>query len=214
MAVAEEGLACADALGAASTAAAVQRFAEEQLAAAGFDLERIACGPGCGTCCAINVAVLPAETELIVDYLEETKTPSELDELREKAAALAVRVGGLSDEDRLFLRASCLFLDAESNCSIHPVRPLLCRSVTSTDPQRCHDALTMVVLGETIPIIAHLQQQELFQQAFLGLSRALERHNLPARSQTLTEAISSLLGGADRETRRPGWRNPYRRYAD
>jgi Fe-S-cluster containining protein len=173
----------------AAAARAVQRLSEETLLQHQQNTDHIACRAGCGHCCQVNVAVLPAEAEAILASLTSSLSLAEMIILRQKATQLHLRVGGLSDDDRLLARASCLFLDPWGNCSIYPVRPLLCRSVTSIDPEACRDAVTLAALGEEPRVTSHLFQQELFQHAFLGLADALSETGLDNRSQQLTEAV-------------------------
>ncbi|PLX78705.1 MAG: YkgJ family cysteine cluster protein [Desulfuromonas sp.] len=180
-----------------AAAESVHRFTDEALATSGFDTSMVACEPGCGSCCEVNVAVLEPEVALIVHHLRAERDASDLQLLAEKAATLASRVNGLDDEERLFLREKCIFLDRDGCCSIHPVRPLLCRSVTSTDPERCRDAIAMVALGETVQVMTHLDQQEFYQQAFVGLATAMKRHGLPSRSGNLCETAARLLNNPD-----------------
>ena len=59
---------------------------------------------------------------------------------------------GYYEEERIMARQPCAFLDGSGSCSIYPVRPLLCRSITSTDADACREALSMLALGENQPI--------------------------------------------------------------
>jgi len=180
--------------GGQSTAArAVQHLAEESLSQHPQFRERIACRPGCSDCCQINVAVLCAEAEAICSYLRQNFSPGELELFRKKAHRLHLQVGGLNDEERLLARASCLFLDEKKSCNIYPVRPLLCRSLTSTDAQSCRDAVTMAAFDEAPPVLSHRWQQELFNQSFLSLAEGLQAANLENRSQQLVEAVWQRL---------------------
>ncbi|ORJ60255.1 YkgJ family cysteine cluster protein [Geothermobacter hydrogeniphilus] len=180
--------------GGQSTAArAVQHLAEETLTRHRQHREKIACRPGCGDCCQVNVAVLDAETEAVCSYLRQHLTPGEFENLRQAAHKLHLRVGGLNDQERLLARSPCLFLDQKKRCSIYPVRPLLCRSLTSTDADRCREAITMAALDRSPPVLCHLWQQELFNQAFLGLADALRDAGLEPRSRQLVEAVWQRL---------------------
>ena len=51
------------------------------------------------------------------------------------------RVRWLEDEDRISWRETCPLLAADGRCSIHPVRPLSCRSLSSLDAADCRRAL-------------------------------------------------------------------------
>jgi len=178
----------------AAAALAVQQLAEATLAAHRQDDSLIACGPGCGHCCIVNVAVLEPEVAAITDHIQQQYTREELAELKDQAEDLRSQVFGLDDDERMLLQRSCLFLDQEKSCRIHPVRPLLCRALTSTDADRCREAIAMAALGETPTILANLFQQQLFHQAFYGLASALEEQGRDPRSITLTEAIYQWFG--------------------
>lgn len=156
-------------------------------------LGEVACGPGCGSCCVVNVAVLRPEAESIVAELRTRLTTDELAALRRRVNELHRRVAGLTDDERPLLYAACVFLDSARNCSIHPVRPLMCRSVTSTDPQACRDAIALKAFGENPTILSNLFQSALFEHGFIALARALERAGLDSRSRTLTASIRELL---------------------
>jgi len=173
----------------AGAARAVQALAEQTLARHQSTETLIACGPGCGYCCIVNVAVLEPEVAAITDYLTANFSALELSALKNEAEDLRLQVFGLADDERMLLQRSCLFLDQEKSCRIYPVRPLLCRALTSTDAQRCRDAIALTALGETPTILANLFQQQLFHQAYFALARALEGCARDPRSITLTEAI-------------------------
>jgi len=174
-------------------ARAIQELAEIALAKHQINREAIACRAGCGHCCIVNVAVLPPEIDAIVDDLDRKITPNEKRQLSLRAEKLFHQVHGLNDEERILLRRSCLFLDEAGKCEIYPVRPLLCRALTSTDPDRCREALAMVALGEEIRILSNTFQQELFTRAFTELGDSLEWLGMDGRSRPLTGAIRERI---------------------
>jgi Putative zinc- or iron-chelating domain len=174
-------------------ARAVQEMAEVALARHGKRLEQIACRAGCGHCCVVNVAVLEPEVAAILQDLRRRLSGRERSRLRQRARALYRMVVGLDDEERIMLRQPCLFLTEQGECSIHPVRPLLCRGMTSTDPERCRNAITLAPLGEAPTVIINLFQKSLFDHAFKGLARAMEKAGLDPRSRKLSVAIHRAL---------------------
>lgn len=153
---------------------------------------RIACKAGCGICCRVNVAVLFPEAMAIRDYVRRRFSADEMDRFRGRLADLYREVRWLDDEERLFLHRPCALLDEGGNCTIYPVRPLLCRSVTSTDPEDCRQALTLPALGESRQVLMNLFQKELMEAAFRGMGRALQAVGLDARGVTLTAALKHL----------------------
>jgi Fe-S-cluster containining protein len=169
--------------------------AERDLAEHLCDRERshIACAAGCGVCCMVNVAVLFPEAVVIVDYLRENLGGKELVRLTERIESLYRKILWLDDEDRIFLRRPCAFLDEAGCCSIYRVRPLLCRSVTSTDPERCRQAIAMHALGESEPILMNLFQKAVMEAAYQGMGLALEEAGMDGRGMKLTVAVKHLL---------------------
>ncbi|EAT14207.1 YkgJ family cysteine cluster protein [Desulfuromonas acetoxidans] len=154
---------------------------------------RVACRAGCGSCCRVNVAVLRPEAVNIADYLRKTRSMSALRELKQRMKALCVAISGLDDDERIAVRKNCVFLDEAGSCSIYPVRPLLCRSITSTSAADCRDALAMHVFGESKPVMMNLMQKNLMNVAFQGLASAMEDHGLDAHGQELTAAVLPVL---------------------
>jgi len=154
---------------------------------------RIACRAGCGSCCVVNVAILFPEALAIVFHLQRHLPQPERERIRARLDDLHGAIRWLDDEERIALRRSCAFLDYRGNCGIYPVRPLLCRSVTSTDPEACRDAVALMALGETHPVLMNLFQQELMNAYFLGAAQALEELGLDARGLNLTGAVKHLL---------------------
>lgn len=189
-----------DGAGIAAAAALVVQLAETALkrylstAQAG----RIACTAGCGICCAVNVAVLVPEAVAIAAYLQRTLSSERSREVGSRVADLCRLVSGLEDDERLLMRRNCALLDENGACSIYPVRPLLCRSVTSTDAADCREAFVAPAFGEDAPILMNLLQKSLFEAAFAGLGDALQQNRLDARSSKLSCALDAFLNRPER----------------
>ncbi len=158
----------------------------------------IACGPGCSTCCQVNVAILAPEADLLVWQLKQKLSPNELERLRTQLDRLAVRIAGLDDDERIACRIPCPLLDDAGSCSLHPVRPLMCRAITSTSPEACREALALTGLGESRPILMNLRLQQIYQSAFLGLADALEAAGHDARSRPLILFLHQRLSSSGR----------------
>jgi Fe-S-cluster containining protein len=157
------------------------------------EMSRVVCGPGCGTCCVMNVAVLFPEAVAITWFLQRRLSERELDKLRAGLQTLLRKTRWLDDEERLFLRAPCAFLDERGNCAIHVVRPLLCRAITSTDQQACHDAIVMVPLDGMPVVDMNLFQKQLVETVYSELGQALKELGLDCRPRRLSSAVLSLL---------------------
>lgn len=171
----------------------VQEMAETAMIHNPSDTSLIACGPGCSHCCMVNVAVLNPEAVTLVAYLERKLSPEKFEELRQKIEQLHARIEWLDDEERITKRLSCALLDDQGNCSVHPVRPLLCRGMTSIDPETCRQAIDLHIMGEAPLVLSNLFQASLFNHAFFGLAQAMENVGLDSRSRELTEAMHTLI---------------------
>ncbi len=158
-----------------------------------LDHEMLACAAGCGSCCMVNVAVLKPEAVNISKHLRCTRNADELAALKLDMRQLVGVISGLDEDERIALRKSCIFLTAAGDCSIYPVRPLMCRSITSINAQDCQDALTMQALGEYLPVTMNLFQKNLFDVAFQALAKALEMSGLDDRSSEMTASVLTYL---------------------
>ena len=171
----------------------VQKFAEAtSLELIGED-SRIACAAGCAHCCIVNVSVLQPEADCIAEHLFENRSAEELLDLYQGISNLEKETYYLDEEERIMARQPCAFLDNSGSCSIYPVRPLLCRSITSTDADACREALSMLALGENQPIVANLLHQQIFATAYSSFGEVLEEHHLDQRGHRLTASVRQRL---------------------
>ena len=157
------------------------------------EMARVACAPGCGACCVMNVSVLFPEAIAISWYLQRVFGAEDLEKVMTRLHELLIKTRWLDDEDRLFLHEPCAFLDQEGLCMIHKVRPLLCRAVTSTNPRSCREAIAMVPLNGQPSIEMNLFQKNLFDAVYQGLQAALEDAGLDHRPSRLTSVVLALL---------------------
>ncbi len=157
------------------------------------DQRRIACGVGCGACCCVNVAILQPEAHNIAAHLHRTCSVAELNELRVRMEQMLVVICGLDDEERIATSQPCVFLDQQGSCSIYPVRPVLCRSITSTCASACRAALQYSMFEEPQPIMMNMFQKKLMETAFTALARMWQESGGDDRSQELTAAVFPLL---------------------
>ncbi|HWI40285.1 MAG TPA: YkgJ family cysteine cluster protein, partial [Verrucomicrobiae bacterium] len=154
----------------------------ETVAAGGGD--RVACRPGCSSCCRVNVSVLAPEAALIALHPAAAA-------VREGVRETALKVRWMEDPERIRRGIACPFLDAGGNCSVYPVRPLLCRSVTSTDAEACREAFaTYDEEGGMVEV--DLLQKFLYDQAFVALGEALAAGG-EGRSVELCAAVDLFI---------------------
>jgi Fe-S-cluster containining protein len=133
---------------------------------------KISCKAGCGACCRQMVPLSIFEAEGLADWIR-TLPQERQDELARRfdAALIALRDGGILERmhpemwgegteeataklavDYLKQRVACPFLEEES-CSIHPIRPLICREYLVTSPAEfCVLPARKHVVGVPVPV--------------------------------------------------------------
>jgi hypothetical protein len=154
---------------------------ERDLTRFGDSAERshVACGPGCGACCVLNVTVLFPEAITITWFLRRRFSDQQLDSLRARLKDLLTRTRWLDDEERLFVRVPCAFLDANGSCLIHSVRP--------------YDAVAMAPLEGAPYVEMNLFQKQFIDMVYTELAAALEELGLDHRPRRLSAAVLALL---------------------
>ena len=102
--------------------------------------EPVSCRKGCGACCRQVVPLSPPEAFLLAE-MAQAVPPDERDVLLERFFSLAERLESTGLRDALFnstaeyfrLGLACPFL-VEESCSIHAMRPLVCREHLVVSP--------------------------------------------------------------------------------
>ena len=163
------------------------------------DRSLLACGAGCQDCCVVNVSITLLEGISIARFLRQLEA-AELAQIASRLDNLWCAVRGLEDDERLLARRKCAFLDDQGRCLIYPVRPLFCRSISSTDVELCRAAVTGQVFGEEQPVLMHQFQLQLYKTLFLGVGDGLEKAGLDGRSFQLCGLVRYLLNHPDRDT--------------
>ena len=153
----------------------------------------VACRAGCPHCCVLNVAILLPEGLLAANWLREHLGVGEVARLRERLAAHCRRIRWMDDEERIFKRTTCPFLDAAGCCIIHPVRPLMCRAVASWDSDSCRAAFAPLPDEEGRLVPADRLRQAAYDAAFVTLAGNLQRHGLDDRSIELGAGVLGFL---------------------
>lgn len=175
--------------------AAVEGFVSREIAAVrppGGPLP--ACRAGCAHCCTVNVGTLAAEGAVAAGWLRERLAPAEAAALALRLAAFHGEVRWLEDRERMAVGATCPLLDDQSRCSIHPVRPLACRAVSSLSAEECRRAISGAGGEEGPPIVPmDLLQRSLYGVAFEELAEGLARRKLDARPRDVSGMTALFL---------------------
>lgn len=153
----------------------------------------MACAAGCPYCCVLNVAVLLPEAMTIAAWLAGRFTPDALTALREALAEHRSWARWMDDEERIIKKAFCPLLDSAGSCSVHPVRPLACRGVTSLDSESCKEAFDPVITDEMRLVPADLLRKETYDEAFTALANALGNAGFDDRSIELGSGVLLFL---------------------
>jgi Fe-S-cluster containining protein len=153
-----------------------------------------ACRAGCAACCTVNVATLPIEGAVAAAWLAERLAPPARAELARTLLAFHDRIRWLEDEDRISANETCPLLDADGRCTIHPVRPLSCRSLSSLDEGDCRRALRERMErdggGE---VSMNVLQHALYGDAVAVLQEALAGAGLDSRCRDVSGMTGIFL---------------------
>jgi len=159
---------------------------------------RPVCAEGCSHCCDQSVPVAAPEALWIFEHLRaERGKPGELSALE---ALLVESTEGFrkfrTRKEALGTGLSCPMLDqASGTCTIHEVRPGLCRSFNSLDVSACVKSFGGRDIHATVP--ANGTQLKSTVQAWLGMLAGLKMLGLEHRVVELGEAVLLLLREPD-----------------
>lgn len=181
------------------TAASLAGAVAESSAAADASCgdRQAACSAGCPHCCVLNVAVLIPEAMVIADWLMNRLEPAALTTLRKRLSSHQNWGRWMDDEERIARKAVCPLLDDVGNCSVHQVRPLACRGVSSLDRISCQAAFDPIISDQERLVPADLLRREVFDAAFIALAKALRYHGLDDRSIELGVGVLAFLEHPD-----------------
>jgi Fe-S-cluster containining protein len=100
--------------------------------------EPLDCKPGCHYCCFNLPVVTPPEALLVGYHVEQTFTAEEKKEVNDRIEKIIERIDGISPYEVAMMRHElpCIFLK-DAMCMIYKVRPVVCRTCTSTDAEHC-----------------------------------------------------------------------------
>lgn len=171
-----------------------QNFIDKNRDKTEFDL--IACKSGCSDCCIVFITTLFPEALNIAEYLRKTKKEKSLIPLLEKRV---LDTRWTDEEDWSLLGKKCIFLDEKGDCTIYPVRPLLCRAVTSVSVDDCKEAISGKIMGEERAVLMNLLTLKTYRQGFQGMSDALNEYKLDSTGFEITRSVLYALKHTDAE---------------
>ncbi|WFR96201.1 YkgJ family cysteine cluster protein [Rhizobium tumorigenes] len=151
-----------------------------------------ACSKGCSPCCHLFVAVPPGVAEVIAAHVDNHFTVIEREKLVSRLEA-KVAADAASATPQL-LRTPCALLDDGGSCTVYAVRPLSCRSFTSTSLPRCQQ----VVFGDNPDgggVDQNPARYRLYEFATRALEETARRRGLPGQQQGLSSALLQQLAG-------------------
>ncbi|MEO5374839.1 MAG: YkgJ family cysteine cluster protein [Alphaproteobacteria bacterium] len=152
-----------------------------------------ACHAGCGTCCHTRVTTDVATLAAIALFIRETFTPEAVAALRER---LSQEIGRI-DTVRPF--PACPMLENDQ-CSVYPVRPLVCRGFTSFDETEC---MREHMGGPGGKITGNAVRWKTMKAVAKGSALALARAGLDATPVDLGRSLAAIMDTPDAAER---WR--------
>jgi hypothetical protein len=99
----------------------------------------------------------------------------------------------MDDGERIVKQVTCPLLDETGNCTIHPVRPLVCRGAASLDRADCRRAFAPVLTDQVRAVPADLLRMGAYDAAFSALGKTLRHHALDDRSIELAAGVLAFL---------------------
>ncbi len=182
-------------------------FEARYLAAlAGSDVPPPACAAGCAHCCHSVVGLLPPEVFALAEAIDRHPERARAEALVAAVIDHARRHGRKTAAARIGERIACALLSpAGLMCRVHPVRPLVCRAMNSTDAAACRVALEDGRTDLALP--THLALHRFVQAAYDGFAEVLREHGVTtapvelagglALAWTLENAEARWLAGED-----------------
>jgi len=136
----------ADSLAANKTPQQIHAVAEtvmEAFSSAATGLEKLsppakplACKKGCAHCCHLTVLTDGATVLRIAEYVRQNMNQAERMLLDMRLIVYEDKVEKMTQSQRSMARLPCPLL-VDGVCSVHPVRPLICRAFNSYDAESC-----------------------------------------------------------------------------
>jgi hypothetical protein len=156
--------------------------------------EPMACRKGCPTCCHVPVRTDAQSVIRIVEHVRQSWPVVERIKLK---ARIDAHVEATKDDYAFAAvadRPACPFL-VEDSCSVHAVRPMVCRAFNSTDLAACLKAAKMVGGFASIPAYAMPNMVTVAVQK--GMIAALKEKGYGDQSLDFMPAVQYALSVPD-----------------
>jgi len=174
---------------------AIQKRIDER--AARGEIANIDCKKGCWFCCTQMVAVTIPEVLRLADHIRATWSPEQRAELDQRMSNYMGDTAPWHAGDRSKkARPVCPLLNrGEGICSVWPERPLVCRSLNSTDHKACITKRDDPVNDPPIPQIMGQFYTAMYSRN--GLRNALKKHGLENELYEMIPALITAMADPD-----------------
>ena len=155
----------------------------------------IACRKGCSFCCKVWVDTTPPE----VLYTVKNMPPEQRQQARAAVENACSITAGVSFADRLGkVNPPCPLLAVDGACSVYDIRPIACRTLVSTDVERC---ISTFVEGSDVGFPGLKVWLTLRDSYATALEGALMRAGLAHRAHEWNQSLQIAMATPDAEER-------------
>ena len=150
--------------------------------------EPLDCKPGCHYCC-YNLPMVTAPEALLIGYhVEQNFTDHKKKKIAARIKNILRQIDGISPYEVAMMRHElpCIFLE-DGMCIVYPVRPVVCRTCTSTSAEHCKMIFESRNHRARLRCYQHIR--EIFQTVHSGLVDRCREMGCQADALPLAEAI-------------------------
>ena len=154
--------------------------------------EPLDCKPGCHFCCYNQPMVTPPEALLIGHHIEQTFTDQQTQTLNVKIKKILNKIVGKHLDEIFMMRHKlpCIFLE-ENMCLIYVVRPVVCRTCSSTSAAHCKTIFQ--TRNHRARLRTYPQMYGILQNIHLRLIEFCRKKGCQSDISRLSEAIENYL---------------------
>ena len=152
----------------------------------------LACKKGCSHCCSRPVSTSAPMVLRIATLLRQDLDRADFEAVLSRVAALDEKTHGLPFSLSVRPPTPCALL-VDDACSIHAIRPFVCRAWNSTSEETCKRALKV----QGLPMQIDLFQRTVYSAAEKGMHAALRRKGLDPVDLELTAALRVAMENTD-----------------